>query len=179
MKLTLNMVQKVSCFVNMIKEKIFILFCLSLFLFSCQQDQTPKGIIEKEKMINVMVDFQITDSYLNQIPNQDTMKMQAHTRYNYIFKKYDIDSATFSRSLSYYSRQTEEFNKMFDGVLDSLNKMESTVRRKDSLINIKRFKADSINKVKVKINDSLINVKRIKTDSAERVRIKNNAIPKQ
>jgi hypothetical protein len=130
------MVQKVSCFINMIKEKIFILFCLSLFLFSCQQDKTPKGIIEKDKMINVMVDFQITDSYLNQIPNQDTMKMQAHTRYNYIFKKYDIDSATFSRSL---------------------NKMESTVRMKDSLTNVKRVKADSL----------------------ERVRIMKNAIPKQ
>jgi hypothetical protein len=121
------MVQKVSCFINMIKEKIFILFCLSLFLFSCQQDKTPKGIIEKDKMINVMVDFQITDSYLNQIPNQDTMKMQAHTRYNYIFKKYDIDSATFSRSLDYYSRHIEEFNKMFNGVLERVRIMKNAI----------------------------------------------------
>ncbi len=168
MKFTLNMVQKVFRFINMIKEKIFILFCLSLFLISCQQGKAPKGIIEKEKMINVMVDFQITDSYLNQIPNQDTMKMQAHTRYNYIFKKYDIDSATFSKSLSYYSRQTEEFNKMFDGVLDSLNKMESTVRRTDSLDRVRIIK-----------RDSLAIIKRMKTDNVEKARINNNAIPKQ
>jgi len=168
----------------MIKEKIFILFCLSLFLFSCQQDSPPKGIIEKEKMINVMVDFQITDAYLNQVSNQDTMKMQAHTRYNYIFKKYDIDSATFSKSLDYYSRRTEEFNKMFNSVLDSLNKMESTVRRTDSLTNAKRFKMDSIERAKANLKDSLAKIPRTKIDSLKKAKlkmkfIKNNAIPAQ
>lgn len=134
----------------MIRKNIFLPFCLIFLMFSCQQDSTPKGIVEKEKMINMIVDFQITDSYLNQVYNQDTMKMQAHTRYNYIFKKYGVDSATFSRSLSYYSRHTEEFNKMFNGVLDSLNKMESTLRITDSLKNRKRLERDSLQRLKIK-----------------------------
>ncbi len=125
-----------------------------------------------------MVDFQITDAYLNQVPNQDTMKMQAHSRYNYIFKKHDIDSATFSKSLSYYSRRTEEFNKMFDGVLDSLNKLESIVRTKDSLVNVKIRKADSIKRAKIINRDSLASIKIMKTDSVVRARKKNNALPK-
>lgn len=139
----------------MIKQKITILFSFCLIFISCNQEETPKGIIEKQKMINVMVDMQITDSYLNQVINRDTMMMQAHTRYNYIFKKYGIDSAQFSRSLAYYSDKPDEFNKMFNGVLDSLNMKEVFARQTDSLRMVVKRRKDSIERVNLMKKDSL------------------------
>ncbi|MBD3749131.1 MAG: DUF4296 domain-containing protein [Sphingobacteriales bacterium] len=141
----------------MIKKKIAILFSLCLIFISCSQEETPKGIIEKQKMINVMVDMQITDSYLNQVSNKDTMMMQAHTRYNYIFKKYGIDSAQFSRSLAYYSDKPDEFNKMFNVVLDSLNSKEVFARQTDSLRRVMKSRKDSIAQIKLMKKDSLLN----------------------
>lgn len=148
----------------MIKQKIAILFSFCLIFISCSQEKTPKGIIEKQKMINAMVDFQITDSYLNQVINKDTMLMQAHSRYNYIFKKYGIDSAQFSRSLLYYSNKPDEFNKMFNGVLDSLNMKEVFARQTDSLRMLIKRRKDSIDRINLMKKDSLL-----KKDSLKKI----------
>lgn len=148
----------------MIKQKIAILFSFCLIFISCNQEEIPKGIIEKQKMINVMVDMQITDSYLNQVINRDTMMMEAHTRYNYIFKKFGIDSDQFSRSLLYYSKKPDEFNKMFDGVLDSLNTKEVFARQTDSLRMVIKRRKDSVERINLMKKDSLL-----KKDSGKKI----------
>lgn len=104
----------------MLIKKLLLLIAVILFTFSCKQEKAPNGIIEKNKMVNVLVDMQITDAYLNQITNVDTMLMQAKSRYTYVFKKHHIDSIKFSRSLNYYSLRSVELNKMYQTVIDSL-----------------------------------------------------------
>lgn len=161
----------------MIKQKIAILFSFCLIFISCGQEEAPKGIIEKQKMISVMVDMQITDAYLNQVMNSDTMMMQAHTRYDYIFKKYGIDSAQFSRSLSYYSKRPDEFNKMFNGVLDSLNMKEVFARQTDSLRMVVKRRKDSIERVNLMKKDSLLKKDSLKKILKKKDSLKVHVIP--
>ncbi len=120
-------------------NKILILVCL-FFLLSCNRDNTPKGIINKDQMVKVLFDMGITDAYLNQIGPTDSLLRQAHTRYNYIFKKNRIDSTKFSKSLKYYSLRTEELDEIFSKVNDSLIILEKadSVKVKRKLKMIKR-----------------------------------------
>lgn len=101
-------------------RRFILLIAVVLFYVACNQNSVPKGIIEKDKMLNVLLDMQLTDAALNQVYNNDTMKMQAHSRYNYLFAKYKIDSATFTNSLKYYSRNAAELDTMYAQVSDSL-----------------------------------------------------------
>jgi len=116
-------------------KKLSALFCVFIFLISCKQDETPKGIIEKDKMTGILVDMHISDSYLNQISNADTMQMQAKSRYNYIFKKHNIDSLKFSKSLNYYSLKANELDAIYKNVIDSLDYISNSLKPKIKLKN--------------------------------------------
>lgn len=116
-------------------NKILIIVCI-FFLISCDRDDTPEGIINKDQMENVLFDMGITDAYLNQVNNTDSLQRQAHTRYNYVFKKNNIDSVKFTKSLKYYSLRTIELDEIFKKVTDSLIRLEKA----DSLKTIKKIK---------------------------------------
>ncbi|MBK0384398.1 DUF4296 domain-containing protein [Pedobacter sp. SD-b] len=110
-------------------NRILIIVCL-FFLFSCKQQETPKGIINKDQMVNVLFDMGITDAYLGQVFKPDSLLREAHTRYNYIFKKNNIDSAKFTRSLKYYSLNAKELKEIYAKVTDSLNNLQKDRRKK-------------------------------------------------
>lgn len=114
-------------------RRLFLLGTIVFFCISCNQDSPPKGVLDKEAMLNVMVDMQLTDAVLNLVYNSDTMKMQAKARYNYLFKKHDIDSATFSKSLRYYSKDPVELDSMYSLVSDSLTRLKEIVSPKPQI----------------------------------------------
>jgi len=110
-------------------RKLILLLAVVLFYVACKQ-KPPKGVIEKSEMMNVLLDMQLTDAALNQVYNNDTVKMQAHSRYNYIYKKYKIDSATFTNSLKYYSRNAKELDSMYTQISDSLVRLQESLKPK-------------------------------------------------
>lgn len=142
-------------------RRLILLIAIVLFYTACNQNKLPKGVIEKDEMLNVMLDMQLTDASLNQVFNNDTMKMYANSRYNYLFKKYNIDSATFSNSLKYYSMDPVELDSMYSLVSDSLTRLAKILAPKivnntDSLrmngyktysYMFGKFKRDSINAI--------------------------------
>lgn len=111
-------------------KRLILLVAMVLFYVACQQDNAPEGLIEKEKMLNVMLDMQLTDAVLNQVYNNDTMKMHAHSRFKYLFKKYEIDSAAFTNSLKYYSKNPAELDSMYTLVSDSLIRLQEILSPK-------------------------------------------------
>ncbi len=120
-------------------NKLLIIVC-AFFLLSCNRDDASKGIINKDQMVNVLFDMGVTDAYLNQIYKPDSLMRQAHTRYNYVFKKNNIDSAKFTKSLKYYSLRTTELDEIFNLVIDSLNRIvkADSIKAAKKIIKIKR-----------------------------------------
>ncbi|HEX7365486.1 MAG TPA: DUF4296 domain-containing protein [Pelobium sp.] len=130
-------------------RKLLLLLAAVLFYVACNQNNAPKGIIAKEKMLNVLLDMQLTDAALTLVYNSDTMKMQAKSRYQYLFKKYGIDSATFTNSLKFYSEEPAQLDSMYSMISDSLTrlkeKLEAEGRYTEPLQNyiLKGFTFDS------------------------------------
>jgi len=111
-------------------KRLILLIGVVLFYTACSQNKTPDNLIEREKMLDVLVDIQLTDAYLGQVYNPDTSKMQAHSRYNYVFKKFGIDSAIFTNSLRYYSKNPAELDSMYSLVADSLKRLQTSLKPK-------------------------------------------------
>lgn len=114
----------------MLNKRIWVLFFVLSVSIGCKHDEIPKGIISKENMIVVLVDMHITDAYLNQVSNNDTLQMEAKARYNYIFKQHQIDSVKFSKSLRYYSLKSKELKEIYQKVMDSLDVIQKELQPK-------------------------------------------------
>ncbi len=106
-------------FLNSIKIKFYVLGLM--FVWACNANKTPSNVIERNKMVNVLADMHLADAVLAKVENQDTMLMMASSKYYFIFKKHQIDSAKFTNSLKYYNTEPDEFKKMYAKVVDSLN----------------------------------------------------------
>jgi hypothetical protein len=162
----------------MMKKILPFLIVLSIFA-SCKKEvvKTPKNLIEKDKMVNIMYDLSILEAMKIQNPSSlDTFKINSN---QYIYKKYKIDSAQFAQNNIYYAADYKEYKKMYEQVKSRLDKNVAAAeiliknkKKKDLLLEKAKKKlkikkeADSIkkfNELKVaKKVDSLKNLKKKK-----------------
>lgn len=90
------------------------LIFLALLLMACSPSR-PRGILSKQKMTDVLVDFHLAQGMAEaQGDNSEA------TRYKFIqavFKKHRITEAVFDSSMIYYSGRAEEFTHIYDNVV--------------------------------------------------------------
>jgi len=98
-------------------------FFVLILLAACSRERLPEGIIENPKMISVLTDIHLIDSYVSSAA-YDTTTQPAKNYYKVVYQKYKIDSVQFQRSLRYYSRQPELLDTMYYQVLKKLEWME-------------------------------------------------------
>lgn len=104
-------------------KRLILGFFVLIFVTACNSDQVPEGIIENGKMISVLTDVHLIDSYLN-ASAYDTTTLPSASYYKVVYKKYQIDSVQLQKSLLYYSRKPELLDTMYHQVLMKLETME-------------------------------------------------------
>ena len=116
-----------------------LFFSALLFLTACTGNNVPDGIIEKDKMIDLMVDVHIVDGSLYNIdaPTADSLYKHGIDRYTKLFKRHHTDSTQFKKSVNYYTLHPEELEKMYEKITqklqaktDSINKVPTKTRPK-------------------------------------------------
>lgn len=118
------------------RKYISLFFSAIVVLCACN-DKMAEGVIDEEKMVQLLVDVHLTDGSLIMLSSaQDTMYKYGTARYAAVFKKHHTDSAQFNKSYKYYTTQPEVLIAMYDEVNKNLTK-----------------KTDSLNKVFQKQNE--------------------------
>lgn len=112
-----------------------------LFLFgisSCHK----KVPLNEEKFTSLLLDMHRVDGTLAVNRNsRGSSDLRNYAYYNDLFKKYGITRTEFDSCMYYYSARTVVFSKMYDVIIDSLNKQLTAV---DIVLN--QLKAnDSVN----------------------------------
>lgn len=113
---------------------------LILFVASCTSNtiyKKPTDLIEKDEMINLILEIQIANGARN-IKNKDDKRLIEYMPL--VYEKYGIDSAQFANSNFYYSSRIDDYTKMLKAVQARLAKLEKEYDRKV-------FLDDSINKL--------------------------------
>lgn len=118
---------------KIIAKALILIFCL---LISCDRNiksEPPENLINKEKIIPVIIDIHIADGlvFRADVPSK-SLKLFSDSVHNSVLSKYGITRADFDSSISYYMKETEAFEKMYETVIIELSKMESEIN-KDSL----------------------------------------------
>jgi hypothetical protein len=125
------------------KVLIITIVAISAFLFSCTEEKKNKPKLNQEEFIHMLIDIHIADGTLSA---QNIYRSGTNYRpsyyYNSIYEKYDLLPAEFDSCVAYYADNTANFTKIYDLVIDSLNRLETKYR-----IDIKNAKLeqDTIN----------------------------------
>ncbi|RZK13292.1 MAG: DUF4296 domain-containing protein [Flavobacterium sp.] len=109
----------------------YITLFFSALVILCACNRSPKGVIDEEEMISLLVDVHITDGSLGTISSvPDTLYKYGTGKFLAVFTKHHTDSTTFNKSYKYYTSEPELFVTMYEAVekkiqakSDSLNKV--------------------------------------------------------
>lgn len=137
----------------------FCSFILLLtLLVGCDQEKKPSrpdDLISEDKMVSLLYDIQIINSAKS--VNKKLLEIKGVNPEEYIFKKYNIDSARFSRSNEYYSYIADTYEKILDRVQKRMDSVENHYNEIYSLEQEKEKKdRDSLKIVQDKLKDSLV-----------------------
>lgn len=137
-------------------KKFGILIILSLFVACLGNDkpEKPANLISKNKMEDILHDLFIINGAKG--ANKKLLEDLGFQPETYVLNKYNIDSAQFANSNTYYAFDNEVYKSIIENVkarLEIEKEAYQEEQRKEGLETKRR--RDSINKVKKRINDSL------------------------
>lgn len=119
-----------------------ILFFLALlFLGACIGSNVPDGILNFDRMVNLMVDVHIVDGSMFDIDSSapDSLYKEGISRYDRVFKRNHTDSTQFKKSLQYYSLHTDQLEEMYAEVSTILQAKSDSINKIDSLNRVKKI----------------------------------------
>jgi hypothetical protein len=118
--------------INMQLFKLIAFACLVIFC-SCAQKQEglPAGILTKDKMIVVLVDIHLAEaSNENRSLTAIQLNEIVARKYDTVMKKHDITYVQFKTSFEYYLRNPDQFDEIYQEVVNRLSAMEGKSRAK-------------------------------------------------
>lgn len=99
---------------------MWILGSVLLIFIACSQKKVP---LDQQQFTALLIDMHVADGTLAQTKGYSAEnEKKNYAYYNSVFRKYWIDRAEFDSCMRYYSAQTALFSKLYDVVIDSLNK---------------------------------------------------------
>lgn len=97
--------------------RIFFIALMGLLLTACGSEskaEKPANLIEKNKMIDVLVDTYITNAARSK--SFQEIKEENIRLDKFILQKYDIDSLQFVQSNAYYAHDIDDYVQMLEQV---------------------------------------------------------------
>jgi len=114
-------------------KKILILLIV-FSLFSCKKQQTPDYVIPFNNMVDIIVEIHITDGLLTSSKvRRELIKLDTTNYYDAILNKYNYKRQDFDTSLYYYTKNIEQYDLIYDEVLNRLSEIESKLEENMSL----------------------------------------------
>ena len=156
------------------KKTVLLLVTILLF-FGCKDEtvKKPERLIDKDVMENIIYDLAIIDAIKYSEP-ATTEKYKVNPK-EFVFRKYKVDSAQFAQSNIYYASDFESYKSMYDSVIKRMDRKKTFL---DSLVK-KEVKKDSLIQLKKKRLDSISNAKKVakaKKDSLQKVKKKDSLL---
>ncbi len=106
-----------------------------LILVSCYRTAPEPGfdlsrVIPADTMVSLLVDVHLAEGALNVGISQRPPIEQLSSRYfETVLVKHGIDRETFEESIRYYAFHAEQFNEIYEKVINELGKKESLYRQ--------------------------------------------------
>lgn len=104
--------------------RYLLVLLFPLFLFACseekQQSTPPADLIPRAKMVEVMAEVHLLEAAMqvSSVPGAQHREFGNHD----VFAKFGVTHDQYERSIGWYSTQLEEFDRMYDDVLNIIRR---------------------------------------------------------
>ena len=108
-----------------------VIIALVLFSFACKKGtKVPHYVIPKEDMINIIIDIHVTDGLFTVTKvRRELVRNDSLNYYDEIFTNYGYTRKDFDTSVYFYSKNINEYDKIYQEVLNRLNEMETELKQ--------------------------------------------------
>jgi hypothetical protein len=103
------------------------LLCFSLIC--CKSKEVPPRLIQPDKMGKILYDIHVADSYVSTISKPDSAKKVSAAYYKGIYKKYQVDSVTYTRSMDYYYKHPDMLTDVYDTIKQNLQRTKTKLEK--------------------------------------------------
>lgn len=107
-------------------NKLYIIVLIICILSACGSGRVPDYVIPQDDMADIIVDIHLTDGLMTmtrirkEILNKDSVNL-----YDEIFIKYGYTRKDFDTSVYYYSYNINQYDDIYNDVLNKLSEMEA------------------------------------------------------
>jgi len=115
--------------------KNIIIFIAIGLLISCSNKKVPEYVIPHNDMVEIIVDMHLADALFSVTNIRRDLVKQEITRndtvdyYDEIFYHYGYTRKDFDTSVYYYSEHINEYDDIYQEVLNRLNEMDTQLRQ--------------------------------------------------
>lgn len=104
---------------------------LMLFIVGCKHYNLPRGFPDVDEMSDILVEIEIAESTISQLPNQASSNRSDSPGYfKFILDKYGYSALEFDSIRKWYAYHPELYLKVYDKMLVKLSKEEARIRSK-------------------------------------------------
>lgn len=98
------------------------LFLNIILLTACVgAPEIPEGTIPEQQMTELLVDFHLLEAKIEQLGVKPDSAKKVYSHFaDQLYKKYDVDSAQYQKSLLFYLDNPEIMHDIYEVVVDSL-----------------------------------------------------------
>ena len=99
---------------------------MAFALLSCSNEDGARPEINKDELVDLLFDIHITDGYLSYTGSRvDRNRDRIQGAYDYVLRKHNVTPKQFNNTMKYYSRHTDEYEKLYNKVIEKLTKFET------------------------------------------------------
>ena len=104
----------------------WLFIVLAFALLSCSNEDGARPEINKDELVDLLFDIHITDGYLSYTGSRvDRNRDRIQGAYDYVLRKHNVTPKQFNNTMKYYSRHTDEYEKLYNKVIEKLTKFET------------------------------------------------------
>ncbi len=96
-----------------------------VFILSACNQKLPEGVIDEQKMVNVLADLHTIDGYMSTMRFTDSVRESGAEFYAAVYKHHHINRAIFEKSLKYYSKDLSLLDSLYNQADDTLKAREA------------------------------------------------------
>ena len=103
---------------------VFFLF-LTILLACSSKQEPPPDVLPREKLLAVMVDFQMVEAAVQSAKSQGEAGQTARQYYDMVLEKHQISREQFRRSIQWYQDHMAAMDSLYSDLIDSLSGLQS------------------------------------------------------
>ncbi|MTI20737.1 DUF4296 domain-containing protein [Fulvivirga sp. RKSG066] len=99
-----------------------------VFLLSCGKER-PEEVLKDEQMVSILLEVYLGEGKISALNVKRDSSLAIFEKYEQkIFEKFAVDREQYKKSLAYYYDNPMELEKVYEGVIDSLNIKEQRLK---------------------------------------------------